>query len=130
MRDHGAVSVGARVRDALQGLGERADLVQLDEDRVRHALLDPAIQPLDVGAEEIVADELHARGQRFGELRPSAQTAPARPSSDDTNRIRAIPAFDSATLFSHELLPAAPFLEDEIPPLVSSDPARSDATAT
>src|SRR2546429_5846316 len=48
MRDHGAVSVGARVRDALQGLGERADLVQLDEDRVRHALLDPAIQPLDV----------------------------------------------------------------------------------
>src|SRR5256886_11107512 len=65
MRDHGAVSVGARVRDALQGLGERADLVQLDEDRVRHALLDPAIQPLDVGAEEIVADELHAGGQRL-----------------------------------------------------------------
>src|SRR5947207_14996348 len=71
MRDHGAVSVGARVRDALQGLGERADLVKLDEDRVRHALLDPAIQPLDVGAEEIVADELHARGQRFGELSPT-----------------------------------------------------------
>src|SRR5207245_9733809 len=65
VRDHGAVSVGAGVRDALQRLGERADLIPLDEDRVRHALLDPAIQPFAVWSVEIVSPTVPPGGQRF-----------------------------------------------------------------
>src|SRR5438067_8387039 len=54
VRDHGAVSVGTRVRDALQRLGERPDLVQLDQDRVRYPLFVPPIQTLEVAADKFV----------------------------------------------------------------------------
>src|SRR2546426_12651642 len=35
------------------------------------SLFDAAVEPLDVGAEQIVTDELHPRRQGFGELRPA-----------------------------------------------------------
>ena len=38
---------------------QRADLVGLDQDGVRHALLDAARQPLRVGTKEIIAYKLH-----------------------------------------------------------------------
>ena len=46
--------------DAVERLGERADLVQLDEDRVGRPARDAAAQALDVRDEEVVADELDA----------------------------------------------------------------------
>ena len=46
--------------DGGERLGQRADLVGLDEDGVGDVLVDPALQYLGVGDEQIIADELHA----------------------------------------------------------------------
>src|SRR5882672_4409247 len=59
VRDHRAVAIAPRQLDALQRLGECADLIHLDEDGVRDALFDAPRQPLDIGAEEIVPYKLH-----------------------------------------------------------------------
>ena len=42
----------------------------LIEDRVRRALVDPAAQPLDVGDEQVVADELQPVAQALGQRTP------------------------------------------------------------
>ena len=58
------VAVAVRQRDRLERLGERADLVDLDQDRRwRRRFSMPVAQALDVGDEEVVADEL-ARARR------------------------------------------------------------------
>ena len=44
--------------------GERADLVHLDQDRVGDAGVDAPLEPLGVGDEQVVADELHPRTER------------------------------------------------------------------
>src|SRR3972149_6351562 len=64
VRDDGAVAAALGEVDALEGLGERADLVQLDEDRVGDPLLDPAREALDVGDEDVVADDRAAVAKR------------------------------------------------------------------
>ena len=46
--------------DGGQRLGERADLIGLDEDCIGHVLLDAALQYLRVGHKKIIAHELHA----------------------------------------------------------------------
>ena len=60
----------------LDRLGQRADLVHLDEDRVADAAVDALLQALRVRHEEVVADELDA----VAELAASARaTTPSRP---------------------------------------------------
>ncbi len=59
--------------DRAQGLGQGADLVHLDEDRVRDPRLDPAREALDVGDEQVVADQLEARAE------PPRERGPAVP---------------------------------------------------
>jgi hypothetical protein len=59
--------------DRVEGLGQGADLVDLDEDGVAGALADAALEESGVGDEEVVADELDAvadRGGQFGEAFP------------------------------------------------------------
>src|SRR5207247_8310753 len=51
MRDHRSVSRAPRALDGVERLGERPDLVQLDEHGVGDAALDAAPDPLDVGVE-------------------------------------------------------------------------------
>ena len=51
MGDHGGVAGPVSGLDGLQGLGEGADLVDLDEDGVGHALFDAGFQALGVGDE-------------------------------------------------------------------------------
>ncbi len=58
MRDHRSVAGLVRERDRLERLGERADLVELDQDRVRDAGVDPAAQDGGVGNEDVVADDI------------------------------------------------------------------------
>src|SRR5689334_18992483 len=60
MRDDGCPALGARQLDTVERFGERADLIDLDEDGVGDAKLDALLQKFRVGDEEIVADELHA----------------------------------------------------------------------
>ena len=63
----------ARQLDRLDRLGERADLVQLDQDRVRRVELDGLGDPLGVRDQQIVADQLDPVAE------PLAQVLPARP---------------------------------------------------
>ena len=44
--------------DRVEGLGQRADLVDLDQQRAGGLLVDTALQPGDVGDEQVVADDL------------------------------------------------------------------------
>ncbi len=51
-----AVTVGQL--DRINRFGHRADLVDLDQDAVGDALVDAALESLDIGDEQVVADEL------------------------------------------------------------------------
>ena len=48
--------------DGVDGLGDCADLIELDEDGVGDALVDAAGKDFRVGHEDVVADELDAFG--------------------------------------------------------------------
>ena len=98
----------ASERDRLDRLGQRADLVELDEDGVGGVLLDRPRDPLGVGDEQVVADQLDGRraarsaaasrpsrprpgrprARRSGSARPSRPTGrPARPSRASGPRV-------------------------------------------
>ena len=57
--------------DGVESLGERANLVHLDKDRVGSTHLDALLQEVDVGDEEVVAHELAAVANALGELHPA-----------------------------------------------------------
>ena len=67
----------------VQRLGQGADLVDLDQDRVGDAALDALGQDLRVGDEQVVADELDLGPQRSGQRAPSrpSRPRPCRPRS-------------------------------------------------
>ena len=83
--DHRRVAGLAGDPDRLEGLGQGPDLVDLDQDRVADAELDPAPQPLGVGDEEVVADELDAR-RRGARSAASSRPSPPRPSRPRSRR--------------------------------------------
>ena len=58
MRNHGRVTGLEGHADGLHGLGDRADLIQLDENRVGHALRNAFGQDTGIGDEDIVSHEL------------------------------------------------------------------------
>ena len=60
---------------AAERLGQRADLVRLDEDRVGDFLGDAFGKYPGVGDEHIVAHELHLRAELPGEHRPAVPVA-------------------------------------------------------
>ena len=81
VRDDRAVARFGRHVDRGERLGQRADLVRLDQDRVRDAARDALAQDLGVGHEQIVADELDALAEPLREQRPAVPVALAMPSS-------------------------------------------------
>src|SRR5690606_28275482 len=80
--------------DGGEGFRERADLVDLDEDRVGDALVDAFLQDLGVGDEQVVAHQLHAAAQALGQQLPAVPVA-----------------FGHAVLDAHERVLAHPGLE-------------------
>jgi hypothetical protein len=56
---------------ASRRLGQRADLVDLDEQGVGGLGVDAALEPLRVGDEEVVADDLDAAAQLLGQRLPA-----------------------------------------------------------
>ena len=70
MRHHHRVAAPVRELHRLDRLGERPDLVHLDEDRVRHAALDALLKSLRVRHEEVVADELDTLAELLRQRRP------------------------------------------------------------
>src|SRR4030095_11939841 len=75
VRDHGPVAGCLCGAYGFERLGECADLVELDQDRVRDLLLDAFRQQPRIGHEEIVPDELHAIAESLCELLPPAPVA-------------------------------------------------------
>ena len=71
VRGDGRVAGAVGHLDGVERLGERADLVDLDEDRVGGAELDALFEVLDVGDEEVVADELALAADGLGEGHPA-----------------------------------------------------------
>ena len=71
MGHNGGVAGAVGDIDGFQCFGERADLVDLDEDGVGGAGLDAAAQADGVGDKQIVSDQLHFRTQALGEQFPA-----------------------------------------------------------
>ena len=88
MADHHAVRGLLGGPDHVERLGERADLVHLDQDRVRRVVLDPSLQALRIGHEQVVADDLDAFVQALGERRPSLPVVLGQGVLDRHDRVR------------------------------------------
>ena len=73
--------------DRLKRLGERADLVDLDEDCVARAHLDSLLQELHVRHEEVVADKLAASADSGRQFLPAFPVVLVKPVLDRINRV-------------------------------------------
>ena len=71
MGHHGGVARPVGHLDGVQGLGQRADLVDLDEDGVGNALFNAGGQALDVGDEQVVPHQLDPAADGLGEHGPA-----------------------------------------------------------
>ncbi|MPM30051.1 hypothetical protein SDC9_76593 [bioreactor metagenome] len=71
VRHHRPETVAVREVDGVQGLGQRTDLVHLDQQGVGGLLVDAALQALDVGDEQVVADQLDLVTDLGGDLLPA-----------------------------------------------------------
>ena len=87
VRHHGRVAARLREPHRLDRLGQRPDLVHLDEDRVADAALDPLAEPLRVRDEEVVADELDAVAELARQLRPRVPVVLGEPVLDRDDRV-------------------------------------------
>ena len=64
MADHCGVGMFFGEFDRIEGLGERTDLVDFDQDRIANALLNSFAEKLYIGDEQVVTDELDLRAER------------------------------------------------------------------
>src|SRR5580700_8468569 len=87
MGDNRAETGLLRHRYAIERLGERSDLVHLDEDCVRGGFFDAAFEEAHVGDEEIVADELDALPERLRQRHPAGPIALREAVFDRDDRI-------------------------------------------
>lgn len=71
MGDHLRVPCFTAGLHRLQGLGDRADLVYLDQCSVADAVLDRVGDDVAVGDEDVVSDDLDAVTESLGELDPA-----------------------------------------------------------
>jgi len=84
MRDDGPVrGPGGEIHRG-EGLGQGADLVHLDQHGVGHIGLDPPLDQLDIGHEDVVTDELHPIAEGRCVRDPSVPVVFGHPSSIDT----------------------------------------------
>jgi len=65
MTDHSRVMTSLCEIDRRQGFGQRAYLVYLDQNRIRHMLGDTSPEKFHVRDEEIVADQLNVAAKFF-----------------------------------------------------------------
>ena len=73
--------------DRIERLGERADLVQLDEDGVGGVLLDALGEALRIGDEQVVANEVDLAAELFGDGLPAFPIVFGHAVLDGDNRI-------------------------------------------
>ena len=87
MADDGRVFVFLGEFDGVERLSERADLVDLHEDRIGHALIDTLLEEFDICDKQIVADELALRADLVGEQLPALQVVLGAAVLDRNDRI-------------------------------------------
>src|SRR5438552_4106104 len=92
MRPDRAVARPCRAHHRRARLAHGPDLVQLDQDRVPHLLLDAARQELLVGDEDVVADQLQAGAQRGRQPLPPGPVVLAEPVLDRDDGVGLAPA--------------------------------------
>ena len=67
MRDNGGVTRVLRHTYRIDGFGNRADLIELNQNGVTGFLFNTALQPFGVGNKEVVADNLNFTAEFFGQ---------------------------------------------------------------
>jgi hypothetical protein len=68
---HGGVAVEMGEFDSVECFRQRADLVDLDEDRVGRAALQAHGKTVGIGHEQVIADQLHLAAEHFGGRDPA-----------------------------------------------------------
>src|SRR5690348_5146134 len=63
MRHYRRIVAGLSQTHGIDRLGQRSDLVDLDEDRIGDPIGDALLEPLHVGDEQIVANQLHSAAE-------------------------------------------------------------------
>jgi hypothetical protein len=71
MADHGRVPILFGKFDGIQGFSERADLVDLNQNRISNTLSDPFAKEFDIGYEQVIAHELDLCAKSRGQLLPA-----------------------------------------------------------
>ena len=71
MADHGRVAILFGKFDGIQGFSQRADLVQLNQNRIRDTLPDPLAKEFDIGYKQVIAHELNLCAKGCGQLLPA-----------------------------------------------------------
>ena len=71
MRHHGGIAGALGHIDCCQCFGQRANLVDLDQDGIGGGGFDAARQPGDIGDEKVIPDQLHLAANFFGQQLPS-----------------------------------------------------------
>src|SRR5579883_490125 len=87
MRHHGSVAGLVGHLDGRERLGQRADLVDLDEDGIGAAVSDAVGETRDVGDEEVVADQLALGPDQVGQLLPALHVVLGHAVLDRDDRI-------------------------------------------
>jgi hypothetical protein len=102
--------------DRLERLRERADLVDLDQDRVRRLLVDAALQDGGVRHEEVVADELAAVPELLGHELPARPVVLGEAVLDRDDRVRAQRSAQYSTMPASSSRASGPRRRDGIRP--------------
>ncbi len=92
MRNNRAVARCVRHRNRRQCLGERPDLVELDQDRVGDALVNPFLENRRIGDKQVVAHQLHALAELVGQQFPAGPIVFGHAILDGDDRIVVDPA--------------------------------------
>ena len=85
---HDGVGVTVCQLDRVERLGERPDLVDLDEDRVGDCFVDTHLETTCVGDEQVVADQLTTVADRVGQRLPPGPVILGHSVFDRDHRIR------------------------------------------
>src|SRR5205823_7071143 len=85
------VSGSASNLDGIQRLGQRAYLVDLDQDRIGDSAIDPLLQARDVRDEEVVSDQLDLSADVLSQVLPPVPVVFRHPVLDGDDRIPPAP---------------------------------------
>ena len=87
MRHDGGVAIALGDADGIERFGERANLVDLDQQRIGQTLADAHGQPLGVGDEQVIADQLDLVADLVGHGLPAFEIVLAHAVFDRDDRV-------------------------------------------